>query len=305
MLSHLLVRASDSPTLDRVVTGNRLARRISARFIAGESVADGLAAAADSAQLGRTATLDYVGEKVTEVAAAKQAAEVYRACLDGIAAQDLPSGISVKTSQLAINAEPEVCADLLREIAAAADTIGAHVTLDMEDSSTTESTVALVETLQREGHHHVGCAVQTYLHRTEADVARLSEAGASIRVCKGAYAEPPTVAFQDKAAVDAAYARVTTYLLEHGTYPRFATHDERLIAHAIAEADRFGRTRQDYEFQMLYGVREELQAELVRAGYTVCVYVPFGDNWFAYFMRRLAERPANLLFFARALVRRT
>lgn len=301
MFTKLLVRASDSPTLARLVTGNALSRRLAQRFIAGESVADGLAAAAAAATVGRTATLDYVGEKVTEVAAAEAAAAVYHACLDGIDAEGLPSGISVKPSQMAVTTEPERCAELLADIATAAKRIDAHVTIDMEDSEVTETTIGLVERMQAEGHANVGCAVQSYLHRTDDDVARLSEVGASVRLCKGAYAEPPHLAYQDKREVDASYARASTYLLEHGTYPRFATHDERLIGIIRTEAARLGRGPEDFEFQMLYGVREELQAELVAAGYTVLVYIPFGDNWYAYFMRRLAERPANLTFFARAL----
>ncbi len=301
MLTELLVRASDSPTLARLVTRTTVSRRLAQRFIAGESVDDGLAAAAAAASVGRTATLDYVGEKVTDVAAAEEAAAVYHACLDGIDARGLPSGISVKPSQMAVSTEPERCAELLADIAVAAKRIDAHVTIDMEDSAVTETTVGLVERMQGEGHANVGCAVQSYLHRTDDDVARLSEVGASVRLCKGAYAEPPHLAYQDKREVDASYVRASTFLLAHGTYPRFATHDERLIGIIRSEAARLGRGREDFEFQMLYGVREELQAELVAAGYTVLVYIPFGDNWYAYFMRRLAERPANLAFFARAL----
>ena len=301
MLTELLVRASDSATLARLVTRNTVSRRLAQRFIAGESVDDGLDAAAAAAAVGRTATLDYVGEKVTEVAAAEEAAAVYHACLEGIDARGLPSGISVKPSQMAVSTEPERCAELLADIAVAAKRIDAHVTIDMEDSEVTETTVGLVERMQAEGHANVGCAVQSYLHRNDDDVARLSEVGASVRLCKGAYAEPAHLAYQDKREVDASYARASTYLLAHGTYPRFATHDERLIGIIRTEAARLGRGPGDFEFQMLYGVREELQAELVASGYTVLVYIPFGDNWYAYFMRRLAERPANVAFFARAL----
>ncbi len=301
MLTELLVRASDSPTLARLVTRNTVSRRLAQRFIAGESVEDGLAAAAAAARVGRTATLDYVGEKVTDVAAAEEAAAVYHACLDGIDAGGLPAGISVKPSQMAVSTEPERCAELLADIAVAAKRIDAHVTIDMEDSEVTETTVGLVERMQAEGHANVGCAVQSYLHRNDDDVARLSAVGASVRLCKGAYAEPPHLAYQDQREVDASYARASTFLLRHGTYPRFATHDERLIGIIRTEAARLGRGPEDFEFQMLYGVREELQAELVAAGYTVLVYIPFGDNWYAYFMRRLAERPANVAFFARAL----
>ena len=301
MLSTLLVRASQSSTLERVVTGQPLSRRLAMRFVAGETVDEGLDAVASAARAGRTGTLDYVGEYVDDVAAARTAALTYHTCLDRIDERGLLSGISVKPSQLALLAHPQVCAELVDDIASHAKRVGVHVTLDMEASDSTEATIGLVEAMQKAGHAHVGCAVQTCLHRTESDVVRLSVAGASLRVCKGAYAEPAHLAYQRKSEVDASFARCASYLLEHGTYPRFATHDERLIHHVRLEADRLGRDPDTYEVQMLYGVREALQYELVKAGFRVRVYVPFGDNWYAYFMRRLAERPANVLFFARAL----
>ena len=191
---------------------------------------------------------------------------------------------------------------MLSEIAKEAGRIGAHVTLDMEDRSTTESTVRLVEALQAAGHAHVGCALQSALLRTPDDILRLSEVGASIRLCKGAYAEPASVAHQRRVHVDAAYRRCATILLERGTYPRFATHDHRLIGHVRREARRLGRAPGDHEFQLLHGVRTDVAARLVELGEAVCIYVPFGDAWYAYFVRRLAERPANLLFLLRALL---
>ena len=301
MLSTLLVRASESRTLERLVTGQPLSRRLAMRFVAGETVDEGLDAVAGAAATGRTGTLDYVGEHVDDAAAARTAALTYHHCLDRIDERGLPSGISVKPSQLAMLAHPSTCAELVDDIAAKAKRIGAHVTLDMEASDATEPTIGLVEAMQAQGHSHVGCAVQSYLHRTESDVARLSRVGASLRLCKGAYAEPPHLAYQRRAQVDASFARCASYLLEHGTYPRFATHDTRLIHHVRTEADRLARPPDSYEFQMLHGVRDELQTALAAAGLRVRVYVPFGSNWYAYFMRRLAERPANLLFFTRAL----
>ncbi|MDQ3974319.1 MAG: proline dehydrogenase family protein, partial [Actinomycetota bacterium] len=174
-------------------------------------------------------------------------------------------------------------------------------TLDMEASDVTEVTVALVERLLAAGHRDVGCALQAYLRRTPGDVERLSALGASLRLCKGAYAEPPAVAHQRRAEVDASFATLADWLLEHGSYPRLATHDDRLVDRARNTAARLGRGRDDFEFQMLYGVRPRLQDALVRDGYRLRVYVPFGDQWYPYFMRRLAERPANLVFFLRAL----
>ena len=301
MFSRVLARASQNKTLERVVTRQPLSRRLAMRFVAGETVDAGLDAVAAAAATGRTGTLDYVGEYVEDVEAARTAALTYHHCLDRIDERGLPSGISVKPSQLGLLTHPQTCAELTDDIATAAKRIGAHVTLDMEASDSTEATIALVERIQAAGHSHVGCAVQSYLHRTESDVVRLSRAGASLRLCKGAYAEPLHLAYQRREDVDASFARCASYLLEHGTYPRFATHDGRLVHHIRLEADRLGRGPDSYEFQMLHGVREELQNALVAAGFAVRVYVPFGDNWYAYFMRRLAERPANLFFFVRAL----
>ena len=301
MVNSLLVKASEAPRLERLVTRARPARALAMRFVAGDSLASGLDAAERLAASGRRSTMDFVGEKVASEDDAHAAAETYHHVLDGIESRGLPAGISIKPTQLGLMRWPELSAELVDRIAKRAADVGVHVTIDMEDSTTTEATVQLVEAVQRAGHAHVGCAVQSYLHRTEADVMRLSEAGASVRLCKGAYAEPAHLAYQHRAEVDASFRRCTTRLLEHGTYPRIATHDDALITHTIDEARRLGRGPEDVEFQMLYGIRDELQQRLVDEGYRVCVYVPFGDRWYAYFMRRLAERPANILFFARAL----
>ena len=301
MVSRLLVRASESARLERLVSSNPLARGLAIRFVAGERLEDGVRVANALADDGLLISLDLVGEHVTDVDAARAAADEQRAAVDAIGAGRLPAGISVKPSQLGSSFAPETCMELLERLAKDADKVGAHVTLDMEDSSTTETTVGLVEALHRAGQRHVGCAVQAYLHRTPADLRRLSTLGASVRLCKGAYAEAPNIALQRNAHVDRAYRECATMLLEHGTYPRFATHDHRIIGFVRREARRLGVTPDAYEFQMLYGVRPDLQQRLVDIGEQVCVYVPFGDAWYAYFVRRLAERPANLLFLLRAL----
>jgi proline dehydrogenase len=301
MVNSLLVRASENDRLERLVTGSRWTRRVALRFVAGEDIADGLDAAERLAGMGRWVSLDYVGERIRVADDARAAAAMYERALDGVAERALPSGISVKPTQLGLTSHPDLCAELLDEVAKRAADVGAHVTLDMEDASVTEPTVALVEAMHEAGHDHVGCAVQSYLHRTESDVVRLSAVGASLRLCKGAYAEPAHLAYQAKADVDASYRRSASWLLRHGTYPRFATHDHRIVDYIRREAERLGRAKHEFEFQMLYGVRPELQASLTDDGCRVCVYVPFGDRWYAYFMRRLAERPANMLFFLRAL----
>lgn len=316
MLRALLIRASESPRLQQEVTSRSLTRSVALRYVAGETLDDGLERTRELALSGFAVTLDYLGESVSTEAEARGAAKVYLEALDRIGEAGLPCGVSVKPTQMGLTFAPELCGELLSEIVAAAEQLptpddrdggdaeDAHVTLDMEGSDLTEQTVALVEQLHAAGHRRVGCAVQTYLHRTRADIERLSRlsgGGASLRLCKGAYAEPASVAFQPKEEVDASYAECADYLLEHGRYPRFATHDDALIDHIRNRAAQLGIERDAFEFQMLYGIRSSLQASLVRDGYRLRVYVPVGDQWYPYFMRRLAERPANLVFFLRSL----
>ena len=291
-----------------------MTRDLAHRYIAGERLGDGLAVSQSLVQAGRTVSLDYLGERVTEEAEARTAAGIIRETLIRMGDHSLPCGISVKPSQVGQLFAPRLCRELLEDLAVQAASVdvddpgtdaGVHVTLDMEDSGVTEQTVSLTEELWRAGHRNVGCAVQTYLYRTQGDIERLStldgRAGASLRLCKGAYAEPPTVAYQKRAEVDANYVSCAEWLLRRGTYPRFATHDDRIIDHLRNVAMRDGVDRDAFEFQMLYGVRPSLQEALVRDGYRLRVYVPFGDQWYPYFMRRLAERPANLVFFLRSL----
>jgi len=301
MLRTTLVRASESERLRRVVSRRGLARRTVDRFIAGERLEDGVAAARELAGRGRLVTLDHVGEHVHTQDGARAAAKTYLEVIDSIGRERLPAGVSVKPSQLGLKIAAGLCEELLDDIAGAAGRVGCHVTLDMEDRFVTEATVRLVERMQARGHDHVGCAVQAYLYRSHADVRRLSEVGASLRLCKGAYAEPAHVAHQSTADVDGSFLRCATWLLAHGTYPRMATHDDRLVGAIVEAAARLGRRREDFEFQMLYGIRPDMQEALVRDGYRLRIYVPFGAQWYAYFMRRLAERPANLLFLLRAL----
>ena len=297
-----LLRASESRSLRKQVEGRALTRTIADRFVAGDDLADGLATARQLARTGRESTLDYLGESVTDVGEVRAAAEVYMAALDGIAAEGLPCGVSIKPTQMGLHLDPALCGELLGRIVAFADEIGAHVTLDMEGSDVTESTVALVEDLRGSGYRNVGCAVQAYLHRTEDDCRRLSAAGASLRLCKGAYAEAADVAYQGREEVRASYARCAELLLDEGAYPRFATHDDVLVDRIRNWCARHRIPAHRYEFQMLHGIREPLQRALVRDGYRVRVYVPFGAQWYPYFMRRLAERPANVAFFLRALL---
>jgi proline dehydrogenase len=283
------------------VTGWRIPRRIALRFVAGDMLADGIQAVRALAGAGKSATLDYLGEAVTSHAQAQAACKVYLEALRRIAEQGLDCGVSVKPTQMGLHLDPELAHDLIAKIVASAERTGTHVTLDMEGSDVTETTVSLVEQLRAAGHTEIGCALQAYLRRTLDDLERLCLIGASVRLCKGAYAEPASVAFQTRAEVDASYAACAELLLRHGTYPRIATHDHEQIAHVKDLARQFSLPRDAFEFQMLYGIRPALQDELVGDGYRVRVYVPFGEQWYPYFMRRLAERPANLAFFLRAL----
>lgn len=306
MVSKLLVRASESDRLQGLATNGgvagRLTGRIAHRFIAGEHLSEATEVARDLNTAGRTVSLDLVGEKVRSDADADQAAQDYLAVIAAMTDQGLRSGISIKPSQLGSGQDLGRTRQRLSGLAAAAGAAGLHLTLDMEDATTVESTIGLVELLHGEGHRHVGCAVQSALHRTPDDIVRLNTLGASVRLCKGAYAEPESIAHQHRDDIDEAYHRCARLLLESGTYPRFATHDHRLIGAIRREARELGRGTDAYEFQMLYGIRTDVQARLVSIGEQLCIYVPFGDAWYPYFVRRLAERPANIVFFARALL---
>jgi len=279
-------------------------RHVVDRFVAGETLDDALAVTRRLNGRGASVTLDYLGESVHDAAVAEQVTEVYVEALARIGAERLLCGVSVKPTAAGLDVSPELCRRLVARICDAAAQVGEHVTLDMEDSARTQATVDLVLSLRSDGHDNVGCAVQAYLRRTAEDVAKLTASGASLRLCKGAYAEPPELAFQTRRAVSANYARLADVLVRSGTFGRFATHDHRLVARVQTLAARYQVPRDAYEFQMLYGVREPLQHAVLRDGFALRVYVPFGDQWYAYFVRRLAERPANLTFFLRALTSR-
>lgn len=241
-------------------------------------------------------------------ALAEASGEAYLGVVDALrgipvpaAASGVDNNLSLKLTQLGLVVDPALCGRLLRRILDRAGPM--LVRIDMEGSSYTDATLALFEALWAEGRRNVGVVIQAYLYRSPCDLERLNALGARVRLCKGAYDEPPAVAFPRKRDVDAAFARLAEILLRGGTYPAIATHDERLIGHVcrIAEAAQIGRDR--FEFQMLYGIRRDLQAALCRRGYRVRVYVPFGEEWYPYFTRRLAERPANVWFVLRSVLR--
>jgi proline dehydrogenase len=276
-----------------------------ARFVAGETLEEALAALDRLAAAGFRTTVDVLGEAVMSIDDATTATESYLATLDALAARGLDRNISVKLSQMGLAIDPDACRENVRRILDRAADHEAFVRIDMEDHSTTEATLAVWRELRgvNAGRGDSGVVIQAALRRSAADIERLIEENARVRLCKGAYVEPASVAFPDKAEVDTAYEALMERLLVDGTFPAIATHDERLIGRAAAFTRERGIDPDRFEFQMLYGVRRDVQERLVRAGFGVRVYVPFGTQWYPYFMRRLAERPANVAFVLRSILR--
>jgi proline dehydrogenase len=276
-----------------------------ARFVAGETLDEALVALERLRAAGFRTTVDVLGEAVTSTDEAGRAADAYLTTLDALAAHDLDRNISVKLSQMGLGVDGDACRANVRRILERAAVHGAFVRIDMEGHATTDATLELWRELRdvNRGHGDSGVVIQAALRRSAADVDALIAEAARIRLCKGAYVEPVTVAYADKADVDAAYAALMERLLVDGTFPALATHDERLIGRAVAFAREHAIGPDRFEFQMLYGVRRDLQERLIRAGFGVRVYVPFGTEWYPYFMRRLAERPANVAFVLRSVLR--
>jgi proline dehydrogenase len=295
---------SRSATLTRLASRYGMATRDSfaRRFIAGETVEEAIEAARDLEARGMRLTLDYLGESVRTMDEATAATREYVRLIDALVAAGVERNISLKLTQLGAGIDRATCVDNMRRILEPAQRHACFVRIDMENSRWTDLTLDVFETLWQQQYRNVGIALQAYLRRTEADVRRMNSLGARVRLVKGAYKEPATVAFEDKSDVDANYLRLTKLLLDEGTYPAVATHDEALIAATKAHAAARAIASDQYEFQMLYGIRRDLQGALVRGGYRMRVYVPFGRQWFPYFMRRLGERPANVGFVLRALV---
>jgi proline dehydrogenase len=287
------------------VRRNGLARKFASRFVAGETIDSAVAAARDLASRGITASLDLLGESVTAEAEAVAARDQYLAMLDRMAAAaGVEVNVSVKLTQMGLDIGEELCAANLTAILDKAQAVNGFVRLDMEGSDYTQRTLDFFERrlLERYGRH-CGVVIQAMLRRSEADVAKLIGLKARVRLCKGAYLEPPSVAFPDKADVDRNYVTLMERLLVGGNYPGIATHDQAIIAHAREFVRKEGIQAGRFEFQMLYGVRRDLQHQLVRAGHRMRVYVPFGTQWYPYLMRRLAERPANIAFILGNLVK--
>jgi proline dehydrogenase len=295
---------SQSHTLKRLASSYGMAtpRSFARRFIAGEQTEDAIAAARVLQAKGLLLTLDYLGESVATTAQATAATREYVRLIDDIVAANIERNISLKLSQLGMAIDRATCVDNMRRILEPAQRHDFFVRIDMEQSDYTEVTLAVFETLWNLEYRNIGVVLQSYLYRTERDLRRMNELGARVRLVKGAYKEPASVAYQQKADVDAAYLRQMRLLLDHGTYPAFATHDVAILNEIKAYATERTVARDRYEFQMLYGIRRDLQSAFVADQYRMRIYVPFGREWFPYFMRRLGERPANVLFVLRAIL---
>jgi proline dehydrogenase len=273
------------------------------RFIAGETIDEAIAAARRIESRGLLLTLDYLGESVRSLEEANAATREYVRLLDLIVASGIERNVSLKLTQLGIDVDRATCVDNLRRILDQAQKHGFFVRIDMEDSTYTAVTLEVFETLWQQQYRNLGVALQSYLHRTEKDVRRMNELGARVRLVKGAYKEPAAVAYQKKADVDASFVRLMRLLLDEGVYPAIATHDPAMIEATKSHARERRIASDRYEFQMLYGIRRDLQTALAADGYRMRIYVPFGKQWFPYFMRRLGERPANVVFVLKSLVR--
>jgi len=279
-----------------------LARRLAARFVAGDTLADALEAGRRINSEGISLTLDHLGENVSSTAEAEASRDVYLQALEEIARNGIRCNVSLKLTQFGIDISEQACRANVEQLARRAKELNNFVRVDMESSNHTERTLQLVTDLHAQ-YGTVGAVIQAYLYRSEKDIEMLCRRGIRVRLCKGAYLEPPEVAFQRKADVDKNFVDLMKLLLATGTYPAIATHDPKMIEETKNFARGKNITPESFEFQMLYGIRRDLQRRLVAEGYRLRLYVPFGKAWYPYFMRRLAERPANLIFFARNLAR--
>lgn len=295
---------SEQQRVFRFVRRNGMARRFAARFVAGETVDTAIEAARELNRHRITATLDLLGESVSREHDTTQARQTYLEMLEQIARTGIQSNVSVKLTQMGFDISEDTCLANMSAILTRAKALGNFVRVDMEGSAYTQRTLDFFSRdLYPAFGPHVGVVIQSCLRRSDGDLDALIAANARVRLCKGAYFEPPDVAYAEKADVDRAYLRLMERLMEHGNYPGLATHDERMLSHAREFARRKAIDPSRFEFQMLFGVRRDLQHELRAAGYNIRVYIPFGTQWYPYLMRRLAERPANIAFILGNVVR--
>jgi len=305
MLRAAFIALSENRTLRHMAESSSLGHRVSSRFVAGTTIDEALRATQETNALGMSVSLDNLGENVTNAGEARESAQLYHELLDRIAERGLDANVSLKLTHMGFDVDPKLAIEIVDNLVEHARDKQNFVRVDMEGSPYTQRTLDLVQQIHsRNGNREaVGAVIQAYLRRSEADVGNLVSQGTRIRLCKGAYKEPPEIAFPDKSDVDANFVKLMKLLLKSGIYHGIATHDEKMIEATIAFARAEKIPATAFEFQMLYGIRRDLQRELVKQGWRLRVYIPFGTEWYPYFMRRLAERPANALFVARNLLR--
>jgi proline dehydrogenase len=308
LLRATFIALSESRSLRALAERSRIGQRTSARFVAGKEVADAIRVAAAVNQFGAGVSIDNLGENVTNADEARASARLYHNLLDEIAAHKLNANVSLKLTHMGLDVDENTAYEIVRGLVAKAASMSPKnfVRVDMEGSPYTQRTLDFVHELHRVPGNEgcVGAVIQSYMRRAEADIEKLLSERIRIRLCKGAYKEPEDIAFQEKSEVDANYVKLMKILMKSRIYHGLATHDEAIIKEAKAFAARENIPRNAFEFQMLYGIRRDLQQGLVKDGWGVRVYIPFGTEWYPYFMRRLAERPANVLFLAKNLLRR-
>jgi proline dehydrogenase len=302
VLRSIFLFLSSQKHLRKWVETSETARRLSERFVAGETLDDALVVSRKINSERITVTLDHLGESVTTPVEAAEARDVYLRALAAIHQNKICGNVSVKLTQFGLDLSEKQCRANVAQLAEQAARLGNFVRIDMESSAYTERTIRLVEEMHAQ-YRSVGTVIQSYLYRSRKDIENLCARGIRVRLCKGAYLEHASVAFPRKADVDRNYVELMKVLIDEGEYPAIATHDERIIEETKAYASARGVMPDRFEFQMLYGIRRDLQRRLVAEGYNLRLYVPFGKAWYPYFMRRLAERPANLIFLARHLFR--
>jgi len=304
MLRRTLLYLSKQPRIFRFVRGNRLAKQFARRFVAGETAQEALDVVRELNAKGITASLDLLGESVYTEREARAARDEYLQLLDRIRESKVDANVSVKLTAMGLDVDHELCITIMQDILARAQGYETFVRVDMEESKYTDVTLKLFEERLYPAYKaNVGVVLQSYLYRTFADVEHMNTLRARVRICKGAYKEPASVAYPEKKDVDANYVKCMRELMLKGNYPGIATHDPAMIAEAKRWAKEQGIATDRFEFQMLYGVRRDLQEQLVKEGYRVRCYVPFGTQWYPYLMRRLAERPANVMFITGSVVR--